>query len=141
VDMWHGLPGFGASIEDHPVPRLVDSLRHRYGVGLLGELFEQPVPGASERDKVTIVACRNYQYMNRSLRVDIAERHRARTLQHPSCRDVTGGDATEKALCHAADLNLYPAWPAADIYGWSTANPRRPTPLVHDSAAGVTGRS
>jgi hypothetical protein len=129
MSMRHGLPGLRAGIEYDPVSGFVDPRGGRHQVGLLGHLVEQPITGGGQRDKVGIVISRNYQHMNRSLRVDITERYSARAFQHANCRDVTRGDAAEKALCHAADLNLCPAQSPIDIYGCTTANPRRTTPL------------
>jgi len=77
-----------------------------------------------------VVVARDDEYVDRSLRVNVTERDRARIAGHYGRRYLGGSNTAEQALGHGEDLNVYRAGDAADIYGCSTANPRCTAPLV-----------
>ena len=99
-----GLPGLRAGIEDHPVSGPVDSGGHGYLVRLARDLVKQPRARPGQRGKIRVVIFRYDQHMGRRLRADIAERNRARTLQHARRRGLASDDAAEEALSHATIL-------------------------------------
>lgn len=99
-----GLPALRAGIEDHPVSGPVDSGGHGYLVRLGRDLVKQPRARPGQRGKIRVVTFRYDQHMGRRLRADIAERNRARTLQHARRRGLASDDAAEEALSHATIL-------------------------------------
>jgi len=131
VHVTDGLAAVRASVEDHPIAGIGDALLAGHQMRLGGHLGQQPVAGCRKSRQIVIVGTRNDEHMNGSLRINVPERDGARTLQNAGCRDLTSGDTAEQAIGHAADLNVWRAGATADIYGCTTANPRRATPLVH----------
>jgi hypothetical protein len=98
------LPSLRAGIEDYPVSRPVDSGGHGDPVRLSRDLVKQPRSRPGERGEIRVVIFGYDKHMGRRLRADIAERYRARTLQHAGRRGLTRGDAAEEAVGHATIL-------------------------------------
>ena len=82
------LPSLRASIEDNPVSRLVDSGRDGDLVRLSCDLFQQAGACPGQLGKIGVVIFWYDKHMGRRLRADIAERYRARTLQHAHRRGL-----------------------------------------------------
>jgi hypothetical protein len=83
-----------AGVEDHAVASVSDAFRDRYLVRLHRHLREQARVGG-DRSQVAVVFSRNHQYMNRRLRIYVAECERARALVHHGGWDITGRDSAE----------------------------------------------
>lgn len=98
------LPSLRAGIEDNPVARPVDSGGHGDLVCLGRDLFQQASACPGQRGEIWVVIFRYDKHMGRRLRADIAERYRARTLQHPRRRGLTRCDAAEEAVSHTTIL-------------------------------------
>jgi len=98
------LPGLRARIEDNPVSRLVDSGRHGDLVRLGCDLFQQASACPGQLGKIGVVIFRYDKHMGRRLRAVIAERYRARTLQHPHRRGLARRDAAEETVAHTTIL-------------------------------------
>jgi len=104
VHMLDGLPSLRPGIEDNPVSRPVNSGGHGDPVRLSRDLVQQSVACPGERGEIGVVLFRYDKHMGRRLRADIAERYRARTLQHARRRGLARRDAAEEAVGHATIL-------------------------------------
>jgi hypothetical protein len=133
----HGLPGLRPGVEHDPVPALCHAKLAGYHGCLRRDFVKQAVAGLGERGQIGVVLFRDHEHMHRALRVYVLERNGARAFQDRRGRDLSRRDATEQAVSHAADINRCRASTAADIYGCSTANPRRTTPLARCAAVAV----
>jgi hypothetical protein len=131
VHVVNRLAGLRPGVEHHPVPGLGHARAGRDQGRLRCKLVKQAITGLGERRQVRMVLSRDNQHVHRRLRVYVLERDGARALQHARRRDLPRRDATKQAVNHDADLNLCHADRAADIYGCTTAKPRRTIPLVH----------
>jgi hypothetical protein len=134
VHVVNRLAGLWPGVEHDPVAGLGHTRVARDQSRLRGKLVKQTVTGRGQRGQVRMVLSRDNQHVHRRLRVYVLEGNGARALKHPRRRDVSRRDTAKQAVNHDADLNLCHADRAADIYGCSTANPRRTTPLVHGPA-------
>jgi len=130
MNVAHGLAAVSAGVEDDPVARVGDSLGDRDLVRVGGEVGQQAVPGRSEISQIGVMCARDNEHVYGCLRIDIAEGDRPLGARNYRCWNLGGRDGAKQALWHAEDLNVCPAWNAADIYGCTTANPRCTTPLV-----------
>src|ERR1035437_1842838 len=104
VHMLDCLPSLRAGIEDNPVSRLVDSGRHGDLVRLSCDLFQQASARPGQLGKIGVVIFWYDKHMGRRLRADIAERYRARALQHAHHRGLARRDAAEETVAHATIL-------------------------------------
>jgi hypothetical protein len=136
----HRLARLRAGVEDDAVSGVGDALADRYLVGLGDDGGQQPIVCRRKLGHIGMVLARDNKYVNGSLRINVAERDRARITGHYGRRDVTGGNTAEQTVRHAEDLNVYPASNVADIYGCTTANPRCATPLVQRSRQSLAFR-
>jgi hypothetical protein len=90
----NSLASVTAGVEDHTIPGVSDAFGHRYVVRLRRDLREQPrVSG--DGSQVTMVFPWNHQYMNRRLRIYVAECERALAFAYDGGGHVTGGDSAE----------------------------------------------
>jgi len=131
VHVVNRLAGLRPGVEHDPVAGLGHARAARDQGRLRGKLVKQAVTGLGQRGQIRMVVSRDNQHVQRRLRVYVLEGNGARALKHPRRRDLPRHDAAKQAVSHEADLNLCHADRGADIYGCSTANPRRTTPLVH----------
>jgi hypothetical protein len=134
VHVVNRLAGLWPGVEHDPVAGLGQARAARDQGRLCGKLVKQTVTGLGQRDQVRMVLSRDNQHVHRRLRVYVLEGNGARALKHPRRWDLPRRDTAKQAVGHDADLNLCHADRAADIYGCSTANPRRITPLAHGPA-------
>ena len=87
-----GLPGMAARIEDNAIAGAGDALGERDLVRLGGHLGEEAVSGGREARQVSIVRLRNYENVNRRLRIDVAKCERPLAFDDSRRRDLTGRD-------------------------------------------------
>jgi hypothetical protein len=92
--MRHGLAGMTTGIEDHTVPGIGYAFSHRHLVRLLRDLGEQAGIGG-DGGKVGVMIPRDYQHMNGSLRIYVAECKRAGTIEYQRGRHLAGRDSAE----------------------------------------------
>ncbi len=130
MDMAHRLAAVSAGVEHNPVARIGDTLGDRDLMRVGCDVGEQAVSGRRELSQIGVVGSRNNEHVYGCLRIDIAEGDRPLGARNYRCWYFGGRDGAKQALRHAVDLNVCPAWNAADIYGGRTANPRCTTPLV-----------
>jgi len=130
VHVVDGLPGVRPGVEHHPVAVAVDALGYRDGVRVGDNVTQQPVAGGCQIGQIGVMSARDNKHVYWRLRIDIAEGNRPVITGHYGRRYLAGGYCAEQAVGHAGDLNVFRVFPAADIYGCFTANPRCTTPLV-----------
>ena len=104
VDVVDCLAGTRASVEDDPVAVLRNALSHRHLMRMRNELSQQPGFSGGEFSQAGVMRPRNHEYVNRCLRVDIAERHCSRIRRDYGRGNLSGCDAAEQAIRHGPIL-------------------------------------
>src|SRR5215472_13830456 len=94
VHVVDGLASVAAGVEDHAIAGVGDAFRDRYLVCLRRDLREQ-ARVSGDGSQVAVVFPRNHQYMNRRLRIYVAECERARAFAHHGGGNLTGRDSAE----------------------------------------------
>jgi len=94
VHVINGLASVTAGVEDHAVSGVSDAFRDRYLMRRRRYLREQARVGG-DGGQVAVMFPRNHQYMNRRLRIYVAECESARAFAHHGSGDLTGRDSAE----------------------------------------------
>ena len=105
-----GLAGLRPGVEHNAVAGLSDAGDFRDPVRLSCDLGQEAVTGLGNCSQIGVMISGDDQHMHWCLRINVTERDRAGTLQHPVRGNFSGRDAAEQAICHVVDTNL--CWPA-----------------------------
>jgi hypothetical protein len=92
--MRHGLAGMTTGVENHTVPGLGDAFSHRHLMSLRRDLGEQARVGGNG-GQVRVMLARDYEHVNGSLRINVAECKGARAFAHQRGWNLAGGDSAE----------------------------------------------
>ncbi len=71
------LPGLRARIEYHSVPRVGDAFCDGHLPGVGDQLSQQVIAGLAQLTQVRMVDARDYQHMDRRLRIYVSKGNRA----------------------------------------------------------------
>lgn len=109
MDVLDRLPGLRAGVENHPVSGVGDALRNGHLPGVGDQVREQVIPGHTELGQVRVVVARDYQDMNRRLRIYVTKSDCPGIRGHYRRRYLASRDTTEQAIGHEGILTSGPA--------------------------------
>ena len=107
MHMGDALPGLCPGVEDDPVAAVGDALGQSYLMGMRDEVGKQPVASGHQFGQIGVVVARDHQDMDRSLRINVPERDRARIARNYRRWYLGGRNSAEQAVGHAGDLNVW----------------------------------
>lgn len=90
----------GTAVDDAPISRLLDSLAGRHPGSRQAKLTQEIAIVLSSVGKPGKVAARNDEYVDRRLRVDVAECQHIRILVDDIRREFAERDLAEEAVSH-----------------------------------------
>jgi hypothetical protein len=102
------LPGLRASIEHHSVTGVGDAFCDRHLPGVGDQLRQQVIASLAQISQVRMVDPRDYQHMDRRLRIYVSKGNCAGIRRHYRRRYLSGRDTTEQAIRHGAILTSGP---------------------------------
>jgi hypothetical protein len=101
VDVKHCLPGTRVAVEDGPVAALRVTVFFRDRCGETRHLSDERIVFGGQIVERRDMPSRNYQYVHRRLRVDVAEGHQPIVLMDERAGDFTCDDSAEKTIGHS----------------------------------------
>lgn len=98
------LPGLRARVENHSVAGVGNAFCYCHLSGVGDQVRQQVIAGRAQLSKVRMMAARDYQHMDRRLRIYVTKSNCAGIRGHYRRRYLPGGDPAEQAIRHGAIL-------------------------------------